>query len=208
MPFFALRSVQMRGAALLLIALLCAAAGPAPAVATDSAATKRRVVGGPGVVARKEDIPYIQCQAREVEVRPAHACTPEFSVRLQAPQVVAMCALPPALLLPQPQFRPAPRTWLTPPQQHSQQYDQRIIPCTHTDVCDCPVEGTQLLRPCPLHCTPQVCELLAKNAWKQVKDMANAANASHPVRGPGRRPARRAFTATTSLCFWPVRQYP
>ncbi|KAL4423180.1 hypothetical protein ABPG77_000313 [Micractinium sp. CCAP 211/92] len=88
-PFFALRSVQMRGAALLLIALLCAAAGPTPAVAADSAATKRRVVGGPGVVARKEDIPYIKCQ---------------------------------------------------------------------------------------------VCELLAKNAWKQVKDMANAANASHPLK--------------------------
>lgn len=29
----------------------------------------------------------------------------------------------------------------------------------------------------------QVCDLLAKNAWMQVKEMAKAANASHPVRG-------------------------
>ncbi|KAL4458891.1 hypothetical protein ABPG75_013756 [Micractinium tetrahymenae] len=80
----------MRAAALLLLGVLAAAAAVAvPALATETPAKKRRVVGGPGVVARKEDIPYIKCQ---------------------------------------------------------------------------------------------VCELLAKNAWKQVKGMAKAANASHPLK--------------------------
>lgn len=52
----------MRAAALLLIGLLGTAAAATVGI-TDSAA-KRRVVGGPGVVGRKEDVPYIICQVR------------------------------------------------------------------------------------------------------------------------------------------------
>lgn len=96
-----LQYVRMRGAALVLIGLLGTAAVVLPATATESPAKKRRVVGGPGVVARKDDVPYIKCQASEGGPWKfgAHGCCkPRCTVSLMGAvgsSVTAACELQP-----------------------------------------------------------------------------------------------------------------